>query len=148
MKRLAALGITLGLLTAACGGHDGHSDAASAGDEQPDRTVKVEMVDINFRPERLEIKRGETVRFVFTNRGEAVHDAFIGSPTDQQEHEKEMQAADSKSTGHDEMQMGLSVKPGGQSELTYTFKGGGPVEIGCHQPGHYAAGMKLPITLA
>lgn len=149
MKRLAALVVALGLLTAACNGHDGHSDTAGGNDDQAERTVEVEMVDIAFRPERLDIERGETVRFVFLNNGDATHDAFIGGPPAQQDHEREMRAMDAGgAVGHSgDMESGLTVTPGGRGELTYTFDDVGPIEIGCHQPGHYAAGMKLPVSV-
>ncbi|MEO7428152.1 MAG: hypothetical protein ABIY48_02095 [Acidimicrobiales bacterium] len=32
-------------------------------------------------------------------------------------------------------------------ELTHTFDDTGTLEIGCHQAGHYARGMKLTITV-
>ena len=31
--------------------------------------------------------------------------------------------------------------------MTYTFKGGESLLIGCHQPGHYEAGMKVSLTV-
>jgi uncharacterized cupredoxin-like copper-binding protein len=43
---------------------------------------------------------------------------------------------------------GITVDPGKTGELTHTFDRTGTVEIGCHQPGHYAAGMKLAVTVA
>lgn len=32
-------------------------------------------------------------------------------------------------------------------ELTHTFEGLGDVEIGCHEPGHYEASMKIDVTV-
>lgn len=38
--------------------------------------------------------------------------------------------------------------PGKTGELTHTFKTGQAVLVGCHQPGHYTAGMKLAVDVA
>jgi uncharacterized cupredoxin-like copper-binding protein len=37
---------------------------------------------------------------------------------------------------------------GESGELTHTFDEAGTIEIGCHQPGHYDAGMRVNITVA
>jgi uncharacterized cupredoxin-like copper-binding protein len=39
------------------------------------------------------------------------------------------------------------LPPGGTGDLTYTFRAGEDVLIGCHEPGHYAAGMRLAIAV-
>jgi uncharacterized cupredoxin-like copper-binding protein len=40
------------------------------------------------------------------------------------------------------------VAPGDTGELTYTFDEAGPLEVGCHEPGHYDAGMKIAVNVA
>ena len=134
------------LLLSACGGGD--DTTAVSGDT---RTAEVDMVDIAFEPDILKIAEGETVRFVFTNRGKVAHDAFIGDAAAQADHEAEMRDADSGDAhgGHgDKDDDAVTVEPGDTAELTYTFDGPGSVEIGCHQPGHYAAGMKVAVDVA
>jgi uncharacterized cupredoxin-like copper-binding protein len=42
----------------------------------------------------------------------------------------------------------ITVEPGKLGSLTHTFKAGDGLAIGCHEPGHYAAGMKLAITVS
>lgn len=37
---------------------------------------------------------------------------------------------------------------GKEAALTRTFTEAGTLVIGCHQPGHYAAGMKATLTIA
>jgi uncharacterized cupredoxin-like copper-binding protein len=42
----------------------------------------------------------------------------------------------------------ITLGSGETGDLTYTFAAGEEVEIGCHERGHYAAGMRLAITVA
>ena len=57
-----------------CGGGGGHGSHSTAAD----RVVNVTMRDIAYNPTTVEVKAGETVRFVFNNEGQIRHDAFIG----------------------------------------------------------------------
>ena len=43
---------------------------------------------------------------------------------------------------------GITVDPGDINTLTHTFKAGDVLVIGCHEPGHYVAGMKLALTVS
>jgi uncharacterized cupredoxin-like copper-binding protein len=162
---------TLVLVGAACGG-DGSSDASSTGSSADEggsmaRTVDIKMVDLAFEPKALTVHSGQTVRFMFTNDGESTHDAFIGDAEAQAAHEDEMhspesegEASDAQDMGSDEATTehmsndemgsdeGITVEPGKTGELTHTFNQPGTVEIGCHEPGHYDAGMKIKITVS
>jgi uncharacterized cupredoxin-like copper-binding protein len=144
-----ALLAVLALAVAACGGDDAPSSEAAGGDGQ---VVQIEMVDIAFEPTSIEVEEGETVTFRFTNSGEVVHDAVIGDRHVQDDHEAEMAGADDghgagHGDGHDEDADALVIDPGGTGELTYTFDDAGTLEIGCHQPGHYDAGMKVTVDV-
>ena len=151
--RFLALIAALAVVAAACGGSDdGDSETASVGDGEANRTIEIEMVDIAFEPAELEVEAGETVRFVFENTGEAPHDAFIGDAEAQEQHEQEMREADGDNGhggGHEEnaAEDAITVEPGETGELTYTFEEAGSLEIGCHQPGHYQAGMKVDVAV-
>ena len=41
----------------------------------------------------------------------------------------------------------ITDKSGEMGTLTHSFKAGDDVLIGCHQPGHYAGGMKLTVDV-
>ncbi len=134
-------------LTTACASK---KDTGSASGGQPTRTIEIEMVDVAFKPASLEVKRNETVRFVFVNNGQMAHDAFVGDADAQADHEKEMQDDGNGDHGNDHRQGesdALTVKPGESGELIYTFHEQGKIEIGCHQPGHYESGMKVAVTV-
>lgn len=128
-------------LVGGCGGGGEHSAHSS----KADRVVNLTMKDIAFEPATIEVKAGETVRFVFHNEGQIRHDAFIGDEAAQAEHEKQMMEAGADGEhgdGH-----GITVDPGDINSLTHTFKAGDMLIIGCHQAGHYAAGMKVALTV-
>jgi uncharacterized cupredoxin-like copper-binding protein len=77
----------------------------------------------------------------------------VGTPEDQADHEKEMAEGGKDSGGHDAHGGGsgddnkITVEPGETGDLTYRFDEAGTYEIGCHEPGHYAAGMKLTVNV-
>jgi uncharacterized cupredoxin-like copper-binding protein len=110
------------------------------------RRIDVEMSDTAFSPTALEVRLGETIDFVFTNTGRQVHDAFIGDKAAQEAHEKEMreQKGAHDHAGHEGA---VTVDPGETGAIRYRFEEPGTLEIGCHQPYHYAAGMKVLINV-
>lgn len=133
--RLAAAFVLLA--AAGCG--------TTGGTESSARTVEVTMRDVAFTPSTLAVSKGETVTFRFTNADAITHDAFIGDAAAQAEHEKAMRAGHGHA-GHDAG--AVSVAPGKTASLTHTFDEAGTVEVGCHEPGHYAGGMKMVVTVA
>ena len=148
MGQRGVLGLVAAVaLLGGCGGGGGHASHSSSAD----RVVNVEMRDIAYEPTAVSVKAGETVRFVFHNAGAIRHDAFIGDEAAQAKHEKEMREAGSDGMGgesHDGGAHGITVDPGDIGSLTHTFKAGDVLVIGCHEIGHYAAGMKLAVTVS
>ncbi|MEY2477720.1 MAG: hypothetical protein QOG87_3035 [Actinomycetota bacterium] len=145
MKRSLTLFVAaLALVGAACGG-----DATPSGSGDATRTIEITMRDIAFEPTSLQVSAGDTVRFVFTNEGKVDHDAFIGDAAAQADHEKEMRASGDAHAGHGgDAEGSITVAAGDTAELTHTFEEPGEVQIGCHEPGHYDAGMKIDVTVA
>ena len=143
-RTLLVLSSVLTLVAASCGGDDGGEEAA--------RTIEVDMVDIAFEPASIDVEAGETVRFVFSNEGEAVHEGFVGDEQAQEEHDAERARGgddDEEMQGmeHDGDDEAVVVDPGDTGELTYTFDEPGLVQVGCHQPGHYEAGMVIDVNV-
>ncbi|HVF04886.1 MAG TPA: plastocyanin/azurin family copper-binding protein [Frankiaceae bacterium] len=142
MNRLTLPAAALALVAAtACAGGDAATDVTRR------RTVDVTMSDIKFEPATLSVAKGEAVTFRFTNTGQLPHDAFVGDTAAQQEHEREMSAEPGGHPHGSGDQEAVTVQPGRTGELTHTFAGAGTFEVGCHQPGHYAAGMKIVVTV-
>jgi uncharacterized cupredoxin-like copper-binding protein len=159
MKRTLLAAAILGILTAACGNGKDHSTMNMEGSTgttgataAATRTVDIDMVDIAYEPKAVSPQRGERIEFVFHNKGKIPHDAFIGDTSAQADHEKDMSAdKDGSMTGGHGMGQNataITVDAGQIGRLTYTFDQPGTIEIGCHQPGHYAAGMKVAVTVA
>src|SRR6185295_17489344 len=145
-----AAAIMLAGAGADCGGgmdHDSMSHGSSAGTGTGTiRTVDVTMRDIMYDPPAITVKDGETVTIVFHNAGKIRHDAFLGDEAAQAEHEKKMGMSSTSMGGHLDDDA-ISVEPGSAGSLTHTYKMGDTLVIGCHEPGHYAAGMKLAIVV-
>jgi uncharacterized cupredoxin-like copper-binding protein len=137
---------TLTIVVAACGESSTTTSPDSAGTGTGTRTVDVAMEDIKFETTTLAVQAGETIDFRFTNTGKVAHDAFIGDNAAQMDHEAEMGQMGGTG-GHDTEEEALVLQPGESGELTYTFDEAGTFEVGCHQPGHYAAGMKIDVTV-
>ena len=133
------------------GGHDGYGRPGSP--EEVDRTVRVDAEGIDFSKDQIEVRSGETVRFLVTNSGNTIHEFTIGPPSVQRQHRQEMERLmGSSGHGHGDghgssmskaHQHGNSVmvKPGETKELIWKFSEVHDLKFGCNVPGHYEAGM-------
>lgn len=102
-------------------------------------TVRVDMNDrMRFTPDSIEVKRGETVRFVVRNSGKVMHEMVLGTMADLKAHAELMR----KQPGmeHDEPYM-AHVEPGKTAEIVWQFTQPGDFHFGCLVPGHFEAGM-------
>ena len=87
--------------------------------------------------------------FEVHNTGQIVHSFVLGDEEAQTEHEAEMQEMSSEGGAMEHSEPNtLDVDPGATSSITWHFTEPGEVLYGCHQPGHYDAGMKGTITVA
>lgn len=109
------------------------------------RTIEVTMMDtMRFSPDRIEVKQGETVRFVVKNAGKMMHEMVIGTKKELDEHAALM--AKFPNMEHDEPYM-THVAPGKTGELVWTFNRAGDFDFACLIAGHYQAGMVGKITV-
>jgi uncharacterized cupredoxin-like copper-binding protein len=141
--RLAlVLAAGLALLLAACSGQP-----ATSGSADPDRSVDVSMSDdMRYSPDTFEVLAGQTIRFTVTNVGQVRHEFFVGDAAAHEEHAAEMREMTDDSMGHEEPGL-LTLDAGESGTLDYTFEQAGQLFIGCHEPGHYEAGMVADITV-
>ena len=54
------------------------------------RSVEVVMGDMSFTPKAIDIKAGETVRFVLVNKGQLLHEFNLGDAAMHAKHQQEM----------------------------------------------------------
>lgn len=124
---------------------DEHADEFDFGEPADasgaDRTVDVAASDeFAYDPEVVEVSVGETITFRVENTGQIVHEFVLGDEHTQEEHEEEMGEMSPGMAMHDEPNA-ISIEAGQTKEITWTFTTAGDVLYGCHEPGHYDAGM-------
>ena len=172
---LAVFGFIAGLTTAiatggaqAAGGHSGghgHGHGLAFGEggkaAQASRTIEVTMYDNYFEPEKIQVKAGETVRFLVKNEGEFVHEFNIGTAAMHAAHHKEMEmmvehgVLEADKINHHMMNMDMGggrtmkhdepnsvlLEPGQTGEVVLKFTNEMALEFACNVPGHYDSGM-------
>jgi uncharacterized cupredoxin-like copper-binding protein len=145
--------ILLAPLAALAGPHHGAgahgamiSHAGSAGQAADvARTLDIGMLDtMRFAPGQLQFARGQTVRLVVRNQGEALHEIVIGTREDIVRHRQAMREDPDMAHGAPHM---AHVAPGATHDLVWKFDRAGQFEFACLLPGHYEAGMRGTITV-
>ena len=146
MKKLSLIAAAALLLdsTSIAVAHDAeHFSAGQPGNpKKPARTVTVIMSDsdgtMRFSPDRLNVKKGEQVRFVIQNKGELKHEFTLATVEDNNKHAALMQKYPDME--HDDPNA-KSVDPGKTAEILWRFSKSGTFEFACLIPGHREAGM-------
>ncbi len=150
--RTAALLLSLASITglALAHGNEDHQPAGPVKMEQKpwgiageakavSRTIEIGMTDaMRFTPDRLEVRQGETIRFVHRNAGQVMHEFVLGTQKDLDEHAALMKKFPGME--HDEPYMS-HVAPGQRGEIVWRFNRAGEFDFACLLPGHYEAGM-------
>ncbi|WP_341701832.1 cupredoxin family protein [Ferrovibrio sp.] len=129
------------------GGHgDGRPPTGMPGKPgAPARTIRIEMAEpMRFIPDRISVRRGETIRFVFSNSDDRDHEFMIGEIGALRAHAEEMR----KHPGmiHKE-ENAVTVPPWNEGELLWQFTSAGQVDFACLLPGHFEAGMRGVVTV-
>ncbi len=161
ITRMAATAVaTMPLLASTARGHTDKAHSPKAGPvrkEQKDwgiagdaksaqRSISVGMADnMRFTPERIEVRQGETVRFVVRNSGKVMHEFVIGTKAENAKHADLM--VKFPNMEHDEPYM-AHVAPGKSGLIVWTFNRTGEFEFACLIAGHYQSGMVGTIKVA
>ena len=135
-QRLPALGRSIGR---------GLRELRKAQDEVK-RTIQVGMSDaMRFTPDAITVRRGETVKFVFRNEGNQLHEFVLGTTKELEKHAALMLKFPNME--HDEPYM-AHVPAGKTAEIIWTFNRPGDFDFACLIAGHYQAGMVGKITVS
>lgn len=103
------------------------------------KTIEVDMSDtLRFEPARIEVKRGEPVRFVVHNEGKLMHEMVLGTEESLEQHAAMMK----KFPGMEHAEPYMAhIAPGEKGEMGWTFTEPGEYRYGCLVPGHFDGGM-------
>ncbi|WP_163140234.1 plastocyanin/azurin family copper-binding protein [Arhodomonas sp. KWT] len=150
----AAFAVALAVNVAIAGpGHGDQHGSGFAGGRpgdpaEVDRTVRITAGDTYFDRQSIEIRAGETVRFVVTNKGELEHDFTLGTPKVQKAHRAEMarRMSDGGAEGHADPNA-VMIDPGETASVIWTFERTERFLFACNVPGHFEAGMQGEIDI-
>jgi uncharacterized cupredoxin-like copper-binding protein len=148
LTAIVAAALAAAALPAAAHDADHYSAGVPGNAKKPARTVTVVMSDtdgaMKFSPDRLDIKKGEQVRFVIENKGALKHEFTLASVKDNDAHAEMMKKFPDME--HDDPNA-KSVDPGKTAEIVWRFTKKGTFEFACLIPGHREAGMHGSVTV-
>ena len=93
------------------------------------RTIRVLMTDdMKFRPAKIDVKRGETIKFVVKNSGQIKHERVIGSMAELKAHAEMMRKMPGMEHAGPNM---VTLDPGKTGELIWQFTKTGTFNFAC-----------------
>ena len=130
----------------------GHGQSFSAGEpgnpKKPAKIVQVTMGESDgkmlFAPARIEVRKGDQIKFVLRNNGELEHEFVLASAADNLKHAEEMKKH--PDMAHEEPN-GKQLAPKKTGEIIWKFTKAGEFEYACLIPGHREAGMTGTIVV-
>ena len=127
-------------------GHShGHADFSAGEPGDPKKSACVVQVVMReadgkmlFVPDRLEVKKGEQVKFVLRNNGELEHEFVLATTAENLKHAEEMKK--NPDMEHDDPNA-KRLQPKKTGESVWAFTRAGEFDFSCLIPGHREAGM-------
>ena len=152
MTKITMIGITLVTLATASApalGHEQHAHESYAAGEpgnpkRPSRMIEVEMSEMAFTPSRIEVKRGEQIRFVIRNVGFEDHEFLLATKEENLKHAEAMKK--NPRMEHDDPNA-KRLAPKKTAEMVWKFSKPGEFEFACLIPGHRESGMTGTLTV-
>jgi uncharacterized cupredoxin-like copper-binding protein len=149
----AILTVSIASQAFANAGHSGSHTFGEPGQEaEVTQTIVIQAHDANgdmrFKHDKISIKKGETIKFVVTNKGALPHEFTLGDSASQRGHALMMEKdPDMK---HEGDPSAITLQPGETKELIWKFSKPirGNIEFACQMPGHYEAGMVSKVKMA
>jgi uncharacterized cupredoxin-like copper-binding protein len=144
--RLRAAGILAVLSAIGCAhAHEGHGtySAGQPGDpKKPARKIEIVMREEYglelFVPDKVQVARGEQIRFVLRNEGEHDHEFVLATTKENLEHAAVMRR--NPGMEHDDPNA-IRLMPSKSGEILWRFTKRGRFEFSCLIPGHREDGM-------
>jgi uncharacterized cupredoxin-like copper-binding protein len=109
------------------------------------RTIQVLMSDdMKFTPAKIDVRRGETIRFAVRNAGRLRHEMVLDSMAELKQHAELMRKMPGMEHADPNM---VTLDPGKIGELIWRFTKAGTFDFGCLQPGHFEGGMMGKVSV-
>lgn len=125
-----------------------HTDSDALVAQVVSRSIDVRMDDtMRFAPDTMQVRAGETIRFVVHNAGKVEHELVLGSDEDIRAHTEDMKKGGDHQHSHSGA-AAIGVAPGQTGELVVTFSKTGTLQMACLIPGHHEAGMKGQVQVS
>ena len=118
--------------------HSTYSAGEPADPKKPSRTIEVAMSEMAFDPFKIEVKRGEQIRFVLRNVGSEDHEFLLATTKENLKHAELMKKHPHME--HDDPN-GVRVAPKKTAEILWKFTKAGTFEYSCLIPDHREYGM-------
>jgi uncharacterized cupredoxin-like copper-binding protein len=99
---------------------------------------------MRFSPEEIQVRQGETIRFLLINAGTVKHEMVLGRRQELEAHAALMRKFPMMEHDHANQ---ASVGPNASGEIVWHFTAGGTFDFACLQPGHFEAGMRGKIIV-
>jgi uncharacterized cupredoxin-like copper-binding protein len=149
MKTITTLAIALSAAAPAAHSHEHHAhESYSAGEPgdptKPSRTIEIEMSEMTYEPFRIEVKRGEQIRFVLRNAGTEDHEFLLATTRENLKHAEVMKKYPHME--HDDPN-GVRLGPKKSAEILWKFTKVGTFEYSCLIPNHREYGMVGHVTV-
>lgn len=152
MKTTMTIGATLtalALLPPPAHSHDKHTHESYAAGEpgnpkKPSRTIEIAMSEMAYTPSRIEVKRGEQIRFVIRNVGKEDHEFLLATTQENLKHAEAMKK--NPHMEHDDPN-GVRLAPRKSAEILWKFTKAGTFEYSCLIPDHRDYGMIGRVTV-
>jgi len=110
--------------------------------------VRLVAANFGYEPARIEVRLGETIRFILENPTDLPHELVIGSAAEQDDHGAAHRAAGvSVVRLAGEGPASILVPPHGTGQLEFRFDDPAATILGCHIAGHWESGMRAEIVL-
>jgi uncharacterized cupredoxin-like copper-binding protein len=110
--------------------------------KKPARIVQITMREADgkmlFVPDRIEVRRGEQIRFLLRNNGEVDHEFVVATLEENLKHLEEMKK--NPDMEHDDPNA-KRLAPKKTGEIIWRFTKAGEFDFSCLIPGHREAGM-------
>jgi uncharacterized cupredoxin-like copper-binding protein len=122
--------------------HVTYSAGEPGNPKRQSRTITVKMITdgdtMKFVPAKVEVRRGDQVRFVLHNDDDESHEFMLATVEENRKHAEEMKRFPDME--HDDPN-GKRVSAYSTGEILWRFTKRGEFEYACLIPGHYDAGM-------